>query len=340
MKKILALILTLTLVIGLFAGCSQTPSAPVSGNDNSQTGGDNAGGKKLVFGLSLFYRTDEYYMDIENSMKKEAEKLGIELLVQDANTDLSKQIQQIEDFITKKVDAIIMSPCDPVGSQACVEAAKKAGIPIFTYDGIMEDNTDVAGYTTCDFYSDGYKTGQWAKEYIEKNLDGKAKVAILDYPASPIVCGGRADGFEAAVKELEGVEVVARQDGKGSRTDGMTVMENILTANSNDVDVVFAINYESGAGAAAAIEAAKADTIVTCVAWSKEGLEKMEADDPIMKAYMLGVPSDHTKILQAAKDVCEGKTIDKEVTYEYIVVDHDTLDEKVDWKAIIDMRNQ
>lgn len=322
MKRALTMFLAILMIAALCAGC----------------GADSDKDEQLTFGVSLYYRSDEYYVDIENCMKREADKLGVKLDIQDANADLSKQIQQVEDFISNGVDAILISPVDPAGSQACVAAAKEAGIPIFTYDGVLDDNTDVTAYTTCDFYADGVKTGEWAAKYIEENLGGTAKVAILDYPPSPVVCGLRADGFADAVTKLPGVEIVARQNCMGSRTEGMTVMENILTANDDDVDVVFAINYEAGAGAAAAIEAEKADTIVTCVAWSKEGLEKLDAGDDILKAFMLGVPSDHAKLIQVAKDYCEGKEIEKEVTYEYIVVDHDTLNEKVDWKSIIDMR--
>lgn len=351
MKKMGMLLIVTILVASILMGCQAAPAAsqsaaqgePPAASASEKTpeqsdGGTKEAAERLKIGLSLYYRTDEYYTDIENCMKLEAEKLDIDLSIQDANADLSKQIQQVEDFISEGVDAIIMSPADPVGSVACVEAAKEAGIPIFTYDGVMDDNTDIAAYTICDFYADGYSLGEWAAEYISKNLDGKANVAILDYPASPVVCGERANGFSDAVSKLEGVKIISRQDGKATRADSMAVAENILMANPDDVDLFFAINYESGAGAAAAIESMGSDAIVTCVGWGKEALEKLSANDKIMKAYLLGNPMDHTKILGAAKDFIEGKQIDPKVTYQYIVVDNETLESKVDWKNIIGMR--
>ena len=237
-----------------------------------------------------------------------------------------------------KVDAIVFSPCDPAACVAAVQSAVAAGIPVFTYDGVMEDKTGITSGMYNDFRADGNALGEWTKEYITKNLDGKAKVAILDFPASPIVCGLRADGFAEIIETLPGVEIVARQDGAASRTGGMAAMENILTSNNNEIDLVFAINYESGAGAAAAIEAAKAKTVVTCVAWGEEALKRLEADDPILKAYMLGNPADQAEILKVAKDHLDGKQVAAETYYKYLIVDRENLESKIDWKAIIDLR--
>ncbi len=291
-----------------------------------------------TFGVSLFYRSDEFYVDIENMMKVTAENIGVELIIQDANCDSSTQMRQFEDFIQMGVDAIVFSPCDPAACASAVQAANEAGIPVFTYDGTVQDTTGITSGMYSDFYADGYEAGTWAKNYIEENLNGEANVAILDYPASPIVCGERANGFEDAVKELEGVTVVARQDGKATRTGGMEVTENILTANVNDLDVVFAINYESGAGAAAAVQAAGIDCAVVCVAWGKEALEKLSNNDPYIKALLLGDPRDQAKILEVAKDYLDGKEIEAETQYSYYIVTSENLDEKIDWKSIIDMR--
>ena len=295
MKKRIALLLSVCMTLGLLAGCSKkeesapAPEAPAKEEQPAQEekepeAGDEKGDGKYTFGVSLFYRSDEFYVDIENMMKVYGEEAGVELIIQDANCDASTQMRQFEDFIQMGVDAILFSPCDPAACASAVEAAN-------------------------------------------------------DYPASPIVCGQRADGFQEAVEELEGVKVVARQDGKATRTGGMEVMENILTANNNEVDLVFAINYESGAGAAAAIEAADAKGGVVCVAWGEEALQKVENNDPYLKGVLLGDPSDQAEIINVAKDYLDGKDIEKETYYSYYMVTSEDLNEKIDWKAIIDLRN-
>ena len=351
-KKMMSWMLCLVLAFGFLTGCGgegiETQGDTVeSGETVAAQGADEAsevsdsgaeGDTKYTFGVSLYYRSDEFYVDIENMMKVYAEDAGVELIIQDANCDASTQMRQCEDFIQMGVDAILFSPCDPAACASAVEAANEAGIPVFTYDGTVEDNSGITSGMYSDFYSDGYDAGTWAKEYIEEKLDGQANVAILDYPASPIVCGERSDGFQDAVEELEGVTVAARQDGKATRTGGMEVMENILTANNNDIDLVFAINYESGAGAAAAIEAAGADTAVVCVGWGEEALQKLEDNDPYIKGILLGDPSDQAEIVNVAKDYLDGKEVAKETSYSYYMVTSETLDEKIDWRYIIGLR--
>ncbi|MCI8417819.1 MAG: substrate-binding domain-containing protein [Lachnospiraceae bacterium] len=347
-----ARLISMALLTGLMVGCGKkedagekTAQEKDAQQEAQETGGEMADARKetsgdnsYTFGVSLYYRSDEFYVDIENMMKVYAQDAGVELIIQDANCDASVQMRQFEDFIQMGVDAILFSPCDPAACASAVEAANGAGIPVFTYDGTVEDNSGIASGMYSDFYADGYDAGTWAKEYIEKNLNGQAKVAILDYPASPIVCGQRADGFQAAVEELEGVEVVARQDGKATRTGGMEVMENILTSNDNKVDLVFAINYESGAGAAAAIEAADAKGGVVCVAWGEEALQKIEANDPYLKGVLLGDPSDQAEIIHVAKDYLDGKSVETETYYSYYMVTSETLADKIDWRYIIGLR--
>ncbi len=328
--KILAIVAAAAMTFGMLTGCNT--------GKTSESKATSSSSDPFVIGVDLFYKSDEYYLDIEACMRLKAEELGVDLVIQNADTTLATQVQQVEDFITQDVDAILISAVDPVGSYACVEAANKAGIPIFMFDGVTEDKTGVQAYTTGDYEGEGVKAGEWAKSYIEKNLDGKATYAVLDYFPSAIICGGRTKGFMSVMDKMTDVTRVALQDGKATREGGMSVMEDILTSNKNDVDVVFAINYESGAGAAAAIEAAGADTKVICVSWNAEGFEKLEKNDPIMKAYLLAAPPQEiAKMITVVNDHLSGKTVDKEVFMDSAVYDIDNIKD-LDWRSIVEAR--
>lgn len=292
-----------------------------------------------TIGISLFYRRDEYYKDLEVGFKLAAEKAGYTTLIQDADTDPARQTQQIEDFVTKGVDAIALSATDPAGVVPAIEDAVTKGVPVFTFDGpSMSDK--VVTHVGFDFYEDGVNIGEWTRKYILDNLGGKAKVAVIDFPQSAITCAQRADGFIAAVtKDMPGVEIVARQDGKASRTDSMAVMENILAANP-DVDVVFGVNYDTAAGAMAAIEAANAKAIVVCCAWGAEPFEQLEANHPIFKAASVTSPIDQAfGTIQAISDYFAGKPVPKAITMHSMLLDATTI-KNFDWKSIIALRGE
>ncbi|WP_225378966.1 substrate-binding domain-containing protein, partial [Escherichia coli] len=81
--------------------------------------------KEYKIGASLLTQQHPFYIDLANAMKEEAKKDNVNLSVSIANQDLNKQLSDVEDFITKKVDAIIVSPVDSKGVQAAIIKADK-----------------------------------------------------------------------------------------------------------------------------------------------------------------------------------------------------------------------
>jgi ribose transport system substrate-binding protein len=275
---------------------------------------------------------------LEATFKSYGAELGYDIVITDADGDVATQINQVEDFITQGVDIILIAVADPDALIDPIQEAIDAGIPVICYDGGI--NSDIAA-TKCifDFYEDGAIVGEWAIDYINENLGGTAKVAILDFPASPIVCGQRAQGFAETVSQLEGVEIVAQQDGKASRTDSMSVMENILTANP-DVDLVYGINYDTGAGAAAAIQAANSSAIVCCNAWGQEGFQQLEDNDPIMKCMAASSPVTQAKdALDAVAPALAGEELPKETLSHSTLLTAENIGD-FDWESIIAARTE
>jgi len=349
--KLLAVVMAIGLVMSIFAACSapaatDTPKpaessapavseAPSASEAPSESVAPSTGAKKKI-GVSLFYRRDEYYKDLEAGFLYEAEKAGFDIEIQDADTDPAKQTQQVEDFVSKGFDAICLSCTDPAGLVPAIDAAAAKGIPVFTYDG--PSNSDkVITHVGFDFKEDGQIVGEWAKKYITDNLGGKAKVAVIDFPQSAVVCKARADGFIEVMKSMPGVEIVAQQDGKASRTDSMSVMENILTSNP-DVNIVFGINYDTGAGAKAAIQAAKSKAIVLCVAWGVEGFQELENNDAIMKGFSVTSPAVQAQdTIKAIGEFFAGKDIPKEYMSHSKMYDSSNIKD-LPWKEIVARR--
>ncbi len=303
------------------------------------TGAVFAQGAAKKIGVSLFYRRDEFYKDLETGFAEGAQKYGYDINIQDADADPSKQTQQLEDFIASKVDIIMFAAASPSGLVPAVQEANKAGIPVITFDGsITEGAAKLLTFVGMDNIQAGVQAGKWAKDYIQKKLGSKANIAILDFPQSAVVCGNRVKGFKSVFQGMSGVKIVSQQDGKASRTESMSVMENILTANPK-IDVVFGINDDTIFGAVAACEAAGRDDMVFVdVGWSKELFEKLKGDDKYVKAsavqnpYLMGVSA-----IEAARQYFAGKKLGKETLQAPILTTKDNVD-SLGWEAIVAKR--
>ena len=152
----------------------------------------------------------------------------------------------------------------------------------------------------------------------------------------------RSNGFQETIEAAGNadIEIVSRQDGGASRTVSMEAMENILTAHP-DIDMVFGINFDTCAGAKAALEAAgKTDVAIVGLGWGFEAFEALENDDPMYKAWFVPSPpvlAENT--FKTIHDYLTGGTIDKVFEGESFVVDASNIGE-YDWRAIVALRGE
>ena len=344
MKKFFALVLALIMALSLVAcGAKEEPAPEKEEAPKAEQEAETpaAADDKFVVGISLLYRQDEYYKDLEATFVNKAEEYGFEVNIQDANLDLAAQISHIEDFVTMGVDAIAFAPVDAAGVGPAVEEAIGKGIPVFVFDSKIDSDAPTS-QVIFDLYNDGSIMADWALDYIDANLGGKAEIAILDFPAEPNGSVIRSNGFQETIEAAgnAGIEIISRQDGGASRTVSMEAMENILTAHP-DVNMVFGINFDTCAGAKAALEAAgKTDVAIVGLGWGIEAFEALENDDPMYKAWFVPSPpvlAENT--FKTIHDYLTGNEIDAVFEGESFVLDATNIGE-YDWRAIIALRGE
>ena len=210
-------------------------------NQNKQTNQ-----KTKTIGVSLLTRGHIFYRDLEEGLKFEADKNGYDLIITSAEWDLGKQISQVEDFISRKVDAIIVCPVDSKGIGSGIAEANKAGIPVFTADIATEE-----GKVVSHIASDNVQGGKLAGEYLAKLLNGKGNVAIINQPAITSVLD-RVAGFKEAINKYPGITIVADVNGQGVRDRSLQVTADVLQANPK-LTGIFGINDDSALGALDAV---------------------------------------------------------------------------------------
>ncbi|MCL4514714.1 MAG: substrate-binding domain-containing protein [Firmicutes bacterium] len=204
-----------------------------------------------VIGVTLLTREHQFYRDLEAGLNSEAAKYGYKLTVVAGEFDPAKQAAQIEDFIAKKVDAIILAPCDSKAVGSSVAEANKAGIPVFTVDIA---NLSSQGKVVSHIASDNVEGGRQAGELMVKALKGEGKIVVINHPGITSVLD-RVAGFREVIASYPKMKIIADVPAWGQRDKAMAVMEDMLL-KVPDVDGVFGINDDSALGAVAAIEAA------------------------------------------------------------------------------------
>jgi ribose transport system substrate-binding protein len=248
------------LAVGAFAlvvaaGCSSSggssgaSSAASSAPATSATASAAPGGKTI--GVSIQNREAQFYQDMESGMKAEAAKYGYTVTVVDASRDNAKQQSQVEDFISQKVAAIVLTPYDSQAIGSAIVEANKAGIPVFTADIA---NTSDQGTVVSHIASDNVQGGAQAAKLMCKALAGSGQVAIIDEPEVTSV-QDRVKGFRAGLNACPGVTVVADIDGGAERAKASSAAEDILQAHKG-LRGIFGINDDSALGAATAVDAA------------------------------------------------------------------------------------
>jgi ribose transport system substrate-binding protein len=237
-------ILLLILTLCFLGACSNSEST----SNTKKTEENSNNEKKLKIGLTVPSLSNPFFVAMAKGAKEVASKYNAEVTTVSADQDLAKQTAQIEDFITKKVDLILLSPFDSAGIAGAVSQAKAAGIPVVALDGFAEGGIDTV------VMSDNVQAGKLAAEYLVKQLNEKGNIVIIDGPPVSAVTD-RIKGFNEVIKKYPDIKVIAKQNGEGNREKALTVMEGILTANKK-IDAVFTINDEEAVGVQIAQEQA------------------------------------------------------------------------------------
>lgn len=183
--------------------------------------------------------------------KTAAKDLGIEIqgLGPVKPFSVEEQIRFIEDAITKGMDAVVVVPADSRGIIPGIEKARKAGLVVVT-PNTRAFADDPPTWSGVENEGSAYEIAK----YVLKALGGKGNVIILEGAPGNQTVMDRKKGFDRAIKEFPGIEVLASQTARSARVEGMRVMENLLQQFPK-IDAVLAANDEMALGAIEAIDA-------------------------------------------------------------------------------------
>jgi inositol transport system substrate-binding protein len=195
-------------------------------------------GQKLTIGVSFETLQTEYWVAGFEALRKEINQRGYTMLEAVADGDANRQLEQVKNFITRKVDGIVLVPKDAQTCLPMIKAANAANIPIvlFNRPAASSDAKSVA------VVADNFSLTRETVSYLiarARAAGGRHKALILIGDLGDINAVGRRDGFDAAVKGNEAVvDVVARIPTEWSQEKAQAGVVNALQANP-DVSFIF-----------------------------------------------------------------------------------------------------
>ena len=211
---------------------------------------------QLIIGVSMSTLANPFFVTMKDAGVAEAEKQNIKLIVLDAQDDVAKQSNQVQDLIIKEVDGIILNPVDSDAVGSVTKEANRAGIPVITIT-----RPSNAGEILQHIDSDNKFGGNLAGDALAEAINEKGQVVELEgIPGAPSTLD-RGSGFNEAIAKYSDIEVVAAQTANYSRQEGLAVMENLLQAFPGLV-AVFAHNDEMALGAVAALKSINRNDVV------------------------------------------------------------------------------
>ncbi len=296
--------------------CSLAGCGIVIDGEGGSTG-SKASGESGAIGLSISTQNNPFFVTLAEGAKKAAKQAGVPLTVVDASDDATKQVSDIEDLVSKNVSVLIVNPVDSDAVTGAVEAAIAKGVRVISVDRVV-NGVDI----DCQIASDNVAGAELATQYIVDTLGENVKTAELVGTSGASASIDRSQGFHnIADKKLK---VVASQTADFDRTQGMTVMENMLQADSS-IQAVFAGNDEMALGAVEAISGAKKDVLVVGFDATDDAIEAISQGR--MGATIAQQPDliGSTAVENAIR-LTKGESIPKEIPVEVTLITKDTVD--------------
>lgn len=236
---------------------------------------------RFVVGFSQMESDNPWRIAETQSLRDEAKKRGMELVVTDAQGQTAKQVSDVEDLIARRVSVILLAPREFEGLAPALQAAKSAGIPVILVDRAAA-GTAGQDYVTL-LASNFVEQGQRAAAWLATATGGKGAIVELSGTPGASVAADRAKGFRDGIAKYPGMQIIASQTGNFSRAEGERVMQNLAQSLGAKVTAVFAHNDEMALGALQALKAAGrkpgTDVIVVSMDGQRAALEAIQGGE-------------------------------------------------------------
>ncbi|VTS19323.1 Ribose ABC transport system, periplasmic ribose-binding protein RbsB (TC 3.A.1.2.1) [Streptococcus porcinus] len=313
----LALLLSMVLVLG---ACGKTGLG--NSSDSNSKGVTKKAAKDLKLGISISTTNNPYFVAMKDGIDKYAGSKKVSVKVADAQDDAARQADDIQNFVSQNVDAILINPVDSKAVVTSIKAANSANIPV-----ILIDRGSEGGKVLTTVASDNVEAGKMAAEFVVKGLGEKAKTFELSGVPGASATVDRGNGFNKVAKEK--LDILSSQSANFDRAKALNTAQNMIQGHK-DVQVIFAQNDEMALGAAQAVKSAGLKNVVIVgIDGQPDAHEAIKKGD--LTATIAQQPAKMGEIaIQAAIDHYQGKKVEAKTVSPIYLVTKDNVD-KYNW---------
>ena len=243
MKKLLAVICSLCMMMAMLTGCG-------SKTEETTTSGSEGAGSDTMIALITMDSIDQHWVTLNEGAQEAATELGVDVQFMAPNTkDDAQQIECVNNAVSAGAKAIIVAANGPDAISSALEEAANAGVKIIYVDSPANVEAEAT------FSTDNKAAGATAGEEMKKALEAKGitsgTIGVINVNAATDSCVMREEGFRSAF-EGTGFELLETQYGEGDAAKSQSIAENYITQG---VVGIFGCNEGSTTGAGNAIKA-------------------------------------------------------------------------------------
>ena len=305
LRSVILLVLALSMLLALTA-CSTSQKSD-----------------KVKIGVTLMDFSTEFGIGLKDYMTAKADAMGdVELTVVDAGGDAAKQLQQVETFISQKVDAIIMQPQEQEACSPAIDKAKAAGIPIINCNSLTITEPDA--YVG----SNDSESAEIAMTYIADQLGGKGNDLMMRGHPGQTAEVKRPEGAMDILAQNPDMTLLDEQTADWDRAEAMTLMENWIQAYGDQINAVFCQNDEMALGALnALVQAGKKDTVLVVGVDAIDDARQSVKDGKMDATVYQDCKGQAEGAIEAAYKLAKGESVEKEILIPFILVTTENVDE-------------
>ncbi len=234
--------------------------------------------RRYRIGILYPFLASPFWVNEAYGVTDQARVLGVDIVWQSADgyDNIDKQNGQIEDLVSKRVDAILLAATSSTGTAPAVDRAAAAGIPVFAHVTSSSSPRVVSAVI-----DDDLEIGRRQAAFMGKALAGKGSVAMLNGPAAAEWSSLRVRGFKEVMKrDFPGIRIVAERFGIPDRADAQRLAEDLLSAHPK-LSGLFTVadGMAMGAADAARMAGRVESMVITTASFSREAVPYMLRGD-------------------------------------------------------------